>query len=381
MSSTEMIVPARDTFALRPEQSVESTVTTEAHRFVIRPENIKNRKLAIAEFENAKFESAEFQNACLENCKDLAGEKDSIEYSSSSKTTHGVPELLFYARKLIASSETQTAIHLVRQALNLDSRHPEALKTMLSCLGSDPATTLERLKILETLVNVDPSFDSYAALGKCLAESARYDAAMDAYFEANLRVKDDGSGLFEVFKDMGNIAVRRGDFEQAEEFYHKAFTLNPDSDVLQVNLGTLSIQKSDWGEAILRFRRALEISPASDKAWVGMALCHHQLGDGAMARATIENAMDINPANRTAVHLYASWSLAMGLVPQATQRLEEYLSMQESDSEMSLVLIHLFCHAGQIDLAKLEIERAICFDPTREDLLALYEQLHQKVGA
>lgn len=366
MSSTEMIVPAQDIFALRPEQPVESTSGADSHRFVIRPENFKNRKLAISEFENAEIR---------------AGAEKPTELNNSSKSAQGISELLFYARKLISSNETQTAIHLVRQALNLDSRHPEALQAMLTCLGSDRATTLERLKILETLVNVDPSFDSYAALGKSLTDSGQYDAAMDAYFEANLRVKDDGAGLFEVFKDMGNIAVRRGDFEQAEEFYHKAFTLNPDSDVLQVNLGTLSIQKSDWGEAIQRFRRALEISPASDKAWVGMALCHHQLGDSAMARATIENAMDINPANRTAVHLYASWSLGMGLVPQAIQRLEEYLSMQESDSEMSLVLIHLFCHAGQIDLAKLEIERAVCFDPTREDLLALYEQLHQKVGA
>lgn len=353
MTSTETRPSSSPRFVIRETQ----TSSNESQRFLIRPENQRERAQAILEFES-----------------EVRAEKTSRPAVASRP---GISELLVNAESLLKAGEKSTAAHLVRQALCLDSRHPEALKKMIRCLGRQEWDRQQKTVILKTLTQVEPTFENYAFYGQELIEAGDLDGALEAFFEATLRVQEESDLLFEVYKNIGNIYVRKGDFESAEESYHKAFTLKPDSDVLQVNLGTLAVQKQDWASAIERFRKSLEINSLNDKAWVGLALCHHQVGEAHLSQATLENALDICPSNRTAVHLMASWSLQAGSIERAVERLQDYLATQESDVEMSLVLIHLFCHKGQYKMAQLELERAMCWEPNREDLLELKKQFSQ----
>ncbi len=324
-------------------------------RSLIRPGNSSNRMQAIEAFDSESTTSKRSRVAGI--------------------TRPGIAELLVNAETLLKVGEKRPAAHLVRQALSLDSRHPETLRKMLRCLNENECDRKIRVSIIKTLVSVEPTFENFARAGQVLVDAGELDQALDAFFEASLRVQEESELLFEVHKNMGNIFVRRGDFDAAEEAYHKAFTLKPDSDILQVNLGTLAVQKEDWGSALARFRQCLEINPANDKGWVGVALCHHQVGDSLLALATLENALDLNGMNRTAVHLMANWSMPSGPVERAMVRLQDYLSTKESDVEMSLVLIHLFCHRQQYKWARLEMERALCWAPDRTDLLELNEKL------
>lgn len=346
MTSLETRPSSNPRFVLKNENAG----TDRNDRFLIRPESPVNRARAIAEF-------------------------DAEENRPQASSRPGVATLLESAEILLKAGEKSTAAHLVRQALCLDSRDPEALKKMLRCLGDREWEIPQRDAILKTLVETEPTFENFARLGQALIDRGDLDSALEALFEASMRATDENELLFDVFKNLGNIYVRKGDFESAEESYHKAFTLNPDSDVLQVNLATLSVQRQDWESARERFTKALEINPLNDKAWVGLGLCHHQVGDSLLAQANLENALDICPSNRTAAHLMASWSLPSGPVARAIERVQEYLSTQEADVEMSLVLIHLFCHRQLDGLARIELERALLWAPDREDLLQLRDRL------
>jgi Flp pilus assembly protein TadD len=182
-------------------------------------------------------------------------------------------------------------------------------------------------------------------------------------------------GLFEVYKNLGNLSMKAHDFESAEEYYAKALTLKADSDQLFVNFGTLAIQREDWNEAGERFRNALSVNPNNDKAWVGLAIVHNTVGDSHLAKANIDNAIEIAPNNRTAAHLGAQWAIRDQRLMDAAEILQKYLAEVESDADMSLVLVHTFCLLNRTEFALLEIERVLLWEPQHEQALAIEAEL------
>ncbi len=282
--------------------------------------------------------------------------------------------LLTNADILVKHGETEMASHLLRKSLYINSHQPEALKRLANCLTSEKQIPL-KTKVFETLIKSDLCFENVARLGHCYYQQNQDEAAKSTYNEALSLMTVESPELFEVFKNLGNIAMREGDFECAEEQYNRAFNLNPRSDVLHVNLGTLALQQQHQELAVTRFRTALEINARNDKAWVGLALVHNDMGDHVLSRANLENALDVNPRNRTAVHLAASWAMRDQDYGFAVESLENFVSDVECDEEMSLLLIHLFCVRNQFVEAQLELERLLLWDPTNERLLQVEQEI------
>jgi Tfp pilus assembly protein PilF len=171
--------------------------------------------------------------------------------------------------------------------------------------------------------------------------------------------------------------VRQGDFEGAEDYYNKAYTLNPDSDTLLVNFGTLEVQRQDYDKSLYCFRQAVEVNKRNDKAWVGLAMVHAQFGDQELAWANLETALDINPKNRTAVHLLANWGLRDGRFAQSVSVLQSYLGEVDFDEDLSLVLINFYCSGSQIDEALLECERVLLWNPENQEVSDLKAKLRK----
>ncbi|PIS09790.1 MAG: O-linked GlcNAc transferase [Bdellovibrio sp. CG10_big_fil_rev_8_21_14_0_10_47_8] len=318
---------------------------------------------------------------------DLTGEK-----TPALKPTHGPVEeplenvdriprhgseiatLLANVDLLLKHSERSLAQHLLRQSLYLNSHHPETLKRLASCLNKE--TDLEiKTKVLETLVRSDLHFDHMAQLAHCYYLQSRDQEALQTYREALTIQTEDSPETFEVYKNLGNLLIKDGDFDGAEELYHKAFTLDPRSDVLMVNFGTLALQRQDTEEALNRFRLALELNARNDKAWVGLAMVHNLMGDFVLAKANVENAIDLNPQNRTAVQLAATWAIRDHNTESAVDCLSNYLSYQELDEEMSLLLVHVFCLRLQWPEAQLEVERLLLWDPKNEKFQQIEKEL------
>lgn len=282
--------------------------------------------------------------------------------------------LLSNADLLLKHGENELAVHLLRKCLYLNSHHPEALKRLSVALTKEKDLPL-KVKAFEALVKSDLCFETMAKLAHCYYQQNQDQKAYQTYVKALEMLTEESSELFEVYKNMGNIFMREGDFESAEEFYNKAFVINANSDVLHVNLGTLSLQQQSHDLAVTRFRTALEINPRNDKAWVGLALVHNAMGDLVLARANVENALDINASNRTAVHLAASWAIRDFDYGFAAEILENFVCSVECDEEMSLVLIHVFCVRNQFIEAQLELEKLLLWNPTNEKLLQVEQEI------
>lgn len=285
-----------------------------------------------------------------------------------------IPTYLLNARILAKHREYKLALNLLREASNRDSHNAETLKLLAFCLEKTNHLP-EALIARKTLVSEDYGFESLFGLATVYYKLGRDQEALERYFEALSVLTEENDNLFELYKNMGNIFVRQGDFDGAEEYYNKAYTVNTQSDVLLVNFGTLEVQRNDFDKSLYCFRKAVEINPENDKAWVGLAMVHNQFGDAELAWANLETALDINPQNRTATHLAANWGLRDGKTSKAIEALENYLGSVEEDEDMSLVLINLFCTTGQMDKALLEMERVLLWNPDHKEVRALKKKI------
>ena len=109
-------------------------------------------------------------------------------------------------------------------------------------------------------------------------------------------------------------------------------------------------------------------------------MVHNLMGDHALAQANLENAVDVNPFNRTAVQLAAVWAVRDKNFGNAISYLETYLNQSEFDEEMSLVLVHLFCLDNRYDLAQIEIDRLLLWNPVHQQALVIEKEICEQSG-
>lgn len=343
---------------------------------------LDSQKISKSSLDNINSNSSNISNVS----GDIAGSnyfdvtKALNEFDFESKSGKYIQEssrvglLLLNADTLIKNNETHLGLALLRSASNIDSWNPEVLFRLGQSLEKTGSYE-EALTAWKALVKVDNCFSTNFRLASCLYKLNRDEEALEKYYESLAILTEDCPDVFEAYKNMGNILVRRGDFEGAEELYNKAYAMNPKSDVLLVNLGTLEVQRHDYDKAVYCFRKAVELNCENDKAWVGLALVHNHYGDQELAWANIETAVEINSTNRTAVHVIGAWAMRDQKVATAIPVLETFLSQVDYDEDMSLALINLYCHQGQLDSAKIEVEKVLLWNPSHIEVRELRKKI------
>lgn len=169
--------------------------------------------------------------------------------------------------------------------------------------------------------------------------------------------------LFTCYKNLGNILVRAGDLDGAEEFYNKAYTLQPDSDVLLVNLGTLEMQKHNLERALERYRYAVELNTTNPRAWIGLALVHREYGDWDLSWGNLERALDIDPYDMTALELMIEWGIKESKFEALIGRLDIYTQTHRQHIEMIETYIKVLIIGGRIEKARNYIDEILSESP------------------
>lgn len=285
------------------------------------------------------------------------------------------------AAVLLKAKETRLAYNILRNVLMRQPENAAALQMMGSALKNENRYE-EALKCFRAHAKIVKSPHALAQVAEVLYLCERDEAALASYRDVLKNVIADADLLFDAYKNIGNIHTRAGDFDAAEEYYDKAYTLRPTSDILLVNYGTLEIQRGAWNEAVTRFRSAVELNAQSDRAWVGLAMVHHSMGDFELAKANLRCALDINSANRTALKLAVDWAQADHDFAPAIGFLQTYLgSKGGEDAEISFLLARTFVQAGLFREARIEIERVLALDPAFESADSLARALDRHLKA
>jgi Flp pilus assembly protein TadD len=283
---------------------------------------------------------------------------------------------------LVENREFSLAMNLLRNVLMRKPNDPRALRWLGHCLR-ETGKLDEAVKCFKGLYAIQGDNEAASLFAEALYLSGKDQQALHVYNELLMKVTNASPELFDIYKNLGNIYVRAGDFDAAEECYHKANTIRTDSDILMVNYGTLEIQRENFSDAVERFRRAVEINPENDKGWVGLALVHRQMGDLQLASANVERALDINPRNKTALSVLVEWSAQDHDFSPAVRRLKEFLVLESEDAEMSFLLARIFVHQNYMEEARMELERALALDPAlqggTELMMALEKEMARRM--
>ncbi|MCB0391175.1 MAG: tetratricopeptide repeat protein [Bdellovibrionales bacterium] len=223
--------------------------------------------------------------------------------------------------------------------------------------------------------SVEPSVAKLFELGN---EAYKSGLDMEAY---NYYLKCISSGiesseiLFNSFKNIGNILVRAGDLEGAEEFYNKAYTIYPDSDILLVNLGTLEMQKRDLERAAERYRMAVDVNPSNSRAWIGLALVHREYGDFDLSWGNIERALDVDPSDETALEVMIEWGVKESRFESIIDRLETYININPQNIYMMETLVKVYVVGGRLVKAKNLIHDILLKYPNNTQLKQILNTL------
>lgn len=286
-------------------------------------------------------------------------------------------ELYRNAELLSKENDTKLSIVLLRQAANLEPRNYKILYLL-----SDQLEVHKKFKEAEVgwknLVQFYPSFDTHYRYAQCLYLQENDQEAVKHYFACMIYVEDKSIELFEVYKNIGNIFVRTGDYEAAEEYYQKAFSINKNSDSLLVNFGTLEIQRGEYEQALHCLRLAAELNPRNDKAWIGLALVHRNMGDFELSIGNLKRALDVKANNRTAIMLFHSWAESKEDRDQSYDYVVDYIVENPEDVEMSLLSIQNQAQKKNIFLAQMELMRIHMFQPNNQEINHLRQQLGQR---
>jgi tetratricopeptide (TPR) repeat protein len=269
---------------------------------------------------------------------------------------------------LLANNETYLANALL--AKELQKNHHDIDKLFSLGTGYLKAKNFESaLSCFAELKRLTNSFESHYYAAKSHEGLNQDELAKNCYLDALLITTNNMDLLFEAYKNVGNLYLKARNLDLAEDFYHKAYNLQPESPQLMVNLGTLEMQKTDSSRAIERFRKALTLDPKFAPAWVGLALCYHQFGDHDMAWASVLKSLDCDSFNSTALLLMAQWCGKQSAMDIAIQKLMAFFDRGEFDSMLSLCFVELCIQTNQFFLARIELERSLLWDPQHTDLL------------
>jgi tetratricopeptide (TPR) repeat protein len=307
-----------------------------------------------------------FQNYIIEaeESHQVAKNHDAFE-DIKSKSRERIKEsdatLMENARTLMGHKEYQLAISLLRSVLSRSPYFAPAIRRIGVC-HRELGRLDHALKCFQVLVKAETSSENLILLADAFYIMERDQEAMKVYQTALMDVNIPMNALFNVYKNLGNIFVRMRDFETAEEYYHKAFSINADSDILLVNYGTLEIQRENLEKALRYFREAIVKNSENDRAWVGLSLVHRHMGDFELSHANIERSLDINPKNRTALKLLVEWGVCDFKYANVIERLQEYLGLESEDTEMSFTLAKIFAHLNRLDEAQIEMQRVLALD-------------------
>lgn len=282
--------------------------------------------------------------------------------------------LLLNARVLFKNKEYELAKNLLAESLKLNPENRKALELLRDCFEAKNEFA-NALKINLSLEAQREDAMLMKKTGDLASKLGQDKLAQTSYLRAIQRFETGEPELFEALKNVGNLFLRAGDIESAQEYYHRAFRIQPSSETLLVNLGTLEIQRGEFAAAIQRFHSAIAIQPNSSKAYVGIAMSYREMGDIELAWGNLEQALDFDNSAPTALQLCVAWGMSDGKEGRAIERLQAHIEKNPTDDQSTYFLAALLLRAGRIQESWFETQKLYWINPAHSGLPQLMADL------
>jgi tetratricopeptide (TPR) repeat protein len=160
------------------------------------------------------------------------------------------------------------------------------------------------VRLQEFLANNPSAYHTHINIGDCYKEKGEYEKAEEEYNLALESAKtDDDKGEEMMAKAMagkGEIYVRKGDLEKAQDFFEESIELLPDNEILPYNVGEIYFSNRQLDEAIRYYGIAIEIKPDWSPPYYRRGLVYLNKAEYAQAEENFTKFLEIDPSSELA---------------------------------------------------------------------------------
>jgi len=163
--------------------------------------------------------------------------------------------------------------------------------------------------------------------------------------------------------DLGNVYLKQGKPDLAEQILRRALGVNPDTPEARNLLGLALSQKQDLAGAEQAFREAISIQPDLAAAHQNLANLLAQEGEYAVARYHFEKAIAREPENADTRDRYGLLLAMAGMYDKALVQLREAVRLNPDLAQAHGDLANVLSARGETGSAIDEYRRAIQLNP------------------
>jgi len=282
--------------------------------------------------------------------------------------------LLKSADLLVIDKDYILARNIYSYLLKLNLRDEAAMKGLGTCflrLGDNASAK----KCFRALHEISRSPESRLWLGNCLVAEGQEASALEEFRKIEDPSKLNASDQFDLYREMGNCETRAQKYEAAWAHYHQALKLNPQSDIIHVNLGTLELQRQNPDIALSYFMMALKQNPNSSRAHCGLGLVALVKKDLATAKKEFETSLDFDSQNLVSLFQLIHLSAEDDDVVTIRAHIDRYLQKDPRQADVRYAFAVLLFRDGEWSACNKEISALLAIDPNHSKAKALRDQL------
>lgn len=165
-----------------------------------------------------------------------------------------------------------------------------------------------------------------------------------------------------VFKYLGKIKERQGDFTTAIEFYQKSSRLNQQDKEIWLRLGMCQLNSKQIEAAISSFEKANKVTPMNTDVYTGWGMSLMRLKKYKQAKDKFITAVKINKYNYTAILLSAVMEMRLGEYDSAEMKLA-FLTKVAPNESSTYEYANLKLIKGNYQEAELYANKSINLNP------------------
>jgi tetratricopeptide (TPR) repeat protein len=169
-----------------------------------------------------------------------------------------------------------------------------------------------------------------------------------------------------AWNNLGIVAAREGNADEAIKYFLKALELNPEHVVALGNLGSVYRQKKDWENARIVLERALRVDPDNAEINFTMGMVYAQCNDLERAHDYLQKAVAVRPAFPEALDSLGLVYFLTGRPDEAKRSLAESIRVAPSYAQSYLDLAKVYAVQGDKAKAREVLEQLLKIHPDQE---------------
>jgi tetratricopeptide (TPR) repeat protein len=160
----------------------------------------------------------------------------------------------------------------------------------------------EAISSFEQFLEKNPeAYQVYINIGNCFIQKNELDMAAQAFnkvLEAVQQETDDLSGdeiETKAMAGMGEVYLRKGDFENAQKYIKKVLDSNPEDERMAFNMGEICFSSNKIDEAIHYFEQSKQINPNWGKPYLKLGYAYLNKGNFDKAKENLKKFIEVDP--------------------------------------------------------------------------------------